>query len=168
MGGVAGKINLSSQRQLKYDNVKFTNENTGNGSWNRNEDDIQLNRPGLYIIAITGSPATSGGSNWYGMFQIYADNPYNPTKYYARSAGTLGGTSPDKRTWPLALTKRIISSTGAKTYDGTILSGNDGVSSLELIDINRDSGWVIGLDMNYGGAFGGTASIIINRITNDQ
>ena len=28
MGGVAGKINLSSQRQLKYDNVKFTNENT--------------------------------------------------------------------------------------------------------------------------------------------
>ena len=60
-----GQIKLSSQTMLKYDIVLFTNADTGNNSWNRNTSDIQLNRPGLYIIVIASSPATSGGSNWY-------------------------------------------------------------------------------------------------------
>jgi hypothetical protein len=157
-----GQIKLSSQTMLKYDIALFTNADTGNNSWNRNTSDIQLNRPGLYIIVIASSPATSGGSNWYGMFQIYTDNPSSPSIYYVRSAGTLGGT------WPVALTKRTIPSSGPATYGGTILSGNDGVSSLALDDINRGSGWLIGLDTNSGGAYRGTATIIINRILNDQ
>ena len=136
----------------KYDNVSYTNNGSGNGDHNYNNNGIVISEPGCYIIAQTTSPYATGGRNYIGMFEIYTDINFNTTPLTPGPAKYCKGLSSRASTYstmifdPADVSRKIYSDDTTNVMSTS--SGN----------------FLIGMSTYYNGLQTSLLSIIICKI----